>query len=310
MRRNTWRIVAIALVCALVGSAASAAGSATPNLILGTDGRDRIAATPATDVIYAKSGDDVVTGVGSGDRVYLSSGNDRVVLEPVPRVTNVLLDGNVGHDTFAASGLVDRSAVNGGSGNDVIMLAGCGNSVAGEGGNDKYTNGAVCPHARNSASLGDGNDQVLLLSATRINLGNGNDRLTTSRPGRVVAGSGNDRVTFVGGDCGARLGPRRGCTQGIETRHRRGLERQRPHLDSRRRRPPGRGPHGQRHPRGQQPRQTQRPARRTRPGQGPSGEVDVGDHVPLDRERRRLGATTSLLLLGLGRGALRRGGLQ
>ena len=199
MRRNTWRIVAIALVCALVGGAASAAGSATPNLILGTDGRDRIAATPATDVIYAKSGDDVVTGVGSGDRVYLSSGNDRVVLEPVPRVTNVLLDGNVGHDTFAASGLVDRSAVNGGSGNDVIMLAGCGNTVAGEGGNDKYTNGAVCPHARNSASLGDGNDQVLLLSATRIHLGNGNDRLTTSRPGRVVAGSGNDRVTFVGG---------------------------------------------------------------------------------------------------------------
>ena len=56
MRRNTWRIVAIALVCALVGGAASAAGSATPNLILGTDGRDRIAATPATDVIYAKRG--------------------------------------------------------------------------------------------------------------------------------------------------------------------------------------------------------------------------------------------------------------
>jgi Ca2+-binding RTX toxin-like protein len=199
MRRNTSRIFAIALVCAIVASAASAAGSATQNVIFGTNGNDRIAATPAADVIYAKSGDDVVTGVGSGDRVYLSSGNDRVALEPVPVVTDVLLDGNVGHDTFEALGLVDHSAVNGGSGNDVIMLTGCGNAVAGEGGNDTYTNGAACPHAPNSATLGNGNDRVLLLTATGIHLGNGNDRLTTSSPGRLIAGSGNDRVTFVGG---------------------------------------------------------------------------------------------------------------
>jgi Ca2+-binding RTX toxin-like protein len=199
MRRNNSMIFAIALVCAIVCSAASAAGSATQNVVLGTNGNDRIAATPAADVIYAKSGDDVVTGVGSGDRVYLSSGNDRVVLEAVPVVTDVVLDGNVGHDTFEALGLVDRSAVNGGSGNDVIMLTGCGNTVAGESGNDTYTNGAVCPHAPNSAGLGNGNDRVLLLTATSIHLGNGNDRLTTSSPGRLVAGSGNDRVTFVGG---------------------------------------------------------------------------------------------------------------
>jgi Ca2+-binding RTX toxin-like protein len=199
MRRNIPRAFAIALVCALVGSAASAAGSATPNLVVGTNGNDRLAATTAADLIYAKSGNDVVTGVGSGDRVYLSSGNDRVVLEPAAVVTDVVLDGNVGQDTFEGLGLVENSVVSGGSGHDVIMLTGCGNTVSGESGNDKYTNGAACPHAPNSATLGNGNDRVLLLTATGIHLGNGNDRLTTSSPGRLVAGSGNDRVTFVGG---------------------------------------------------------------------------------------------------------------
>jgi Ca2+-binding RTX toxin-like protein len=199
MRRHSSVIFAIALVCAVLGSAASAAGSATPNVILGTHGNDRIVATPAADVIFAKSGNDVITGVGSGDRVYASSGNDRIALEPFTIARDVVLDGNVGNDTFQAIGLVNNSVVNGGGGNDVIRLTGCGNTVAGESGNDRYTNLAACRRTPNRASLGNGNDKVFLLSATSIHLGNGNDTLTTSRPGSVVASSGSDRITITGG---------------------------------------------------------------------------------------------------------------
>jgi Ca2+-binding RTX toxin-like protein len=197
--RRSSRLVGIAIAVAACGSLASAAGSATPNLIFGTGGNDVIAATPAVDHIYAKSGNDTITGVGSGDRVYASSGNDKVYLEPLATVSDVVLDGNVGHDHFEATGLVNDSAIDTGSGNDTVKINGCGLSYLGGSGNDKFTNLASCPLGPNSANVGNGNDELVLLNATGIHLGNGNDKLTTSLPGDVNASSGNDKVTFNGG---------------------------------------------------------------------------------------------------------------
>jgi Ca2+-binding RTX toxin-like protein len=197
--RRSYRFVGIVLIAVVSASLASAAGSAPLNAIYGTGGHDKIAATPAADVIYAKSGNDTITGVGTGDLVYASSGNDKVSFEPLAAVDNVLVDTNVGHDTIESTGAVTNAQINAGSGNDTIKVSGCGISLAGESGNDKYTNLATCPFAPNSANVGNGNDEIVLLDATNIHLGNGNDKLTTSMPGAVGASDGNDRITFQGG---------------------------------------------------------------------------------------------------------------
>ena len=197
--RRSSRIVGFFVVAFVGATMASAAGTAPLNVMYGTGGHDHIAATPAADVIYAKSGNDTITGVGTGDVVYASSGNDKVSFEPLAAVNNVLIDTNVGHDTIESTGVVDNAFVNSGSGNDTIKLNGCGHTIAGESGNDKYTNNASCLLSPSNANVGNGNDEVVLLNATNIHLGNGNDKLTTSTPGAVGASDGNDRITFQGG---------------------------------------------------------------------------------------------------------------
>jgi Ca2+-binding RTX toxin-like protein len=195
--RRSYRVVGVLVIALVAASMASSAGTAPLNVIYGTGGHDKIAATPAADVIYAKSGNDTITGLGSGDVVYASSGNDRVSFEVAP-VDNVLVDTNVGHDTIEAPGFVTNASINSGSGNDTVKVNGCAISYAGESGNDKYTNNAACS-TPNSANVGNGNDEVVLLNATNVHLGNGNDKLTTSTPGAVGASDGNDRITFQGG---------------------------------------------------------------------------------------------------------------
>jgi Ca2+-binding RTX toxin-like protein len=192
------KLIGILVVGAIGASMTSSAGTAPLNVIYGTGGHDKIAATPAADVIYAKSGNDTITGVGSGDVVYASSGNDKVFFE-VAAVDNVLVDTNVGHDTIESTGIVNNAFINAGSGNDTIKVNGCGTWLAGESGNDKYTNNASCPLAPNRANVGNGNDEVVLYNATDVHLGNGNDKLTTSLPGNIGASDGNDRITLQGG---------------------------------------------------------------------------------------------------------------
>jgi Ca2+-binding RTX toxin-like protein len=196
--RHSFRVVGILVIALAAASMASSAGTAPLNVIYGTGGHDKIAATPAADVIYAKSGNDTITGLGSGDVVYASSGNDKISFEPLTAVDNVLVDTNVGHDTIESTGYVTNAFINSGSGNDTVKVNGCGITYAGESGNDKYTNNATCL-LTNSANVGNGNDEVVLLQATNVHLGNGNDKLTTSTPGAVGASDGNDRITFQGG---------------------------------------------------------------------------------------------------------------
>jgi Ca2+-binding RTX toxin-like protein len=204
------KLIGILVIGAVGASMTSSAGTAPLNVIYGTGGHDKIAATPAADVIYAKSGNDIITGLGTGDVVYASSGNDKMYVEPFTTATNMLLDGNVGHDRIEAStAVVGDSTINGGSGNDVILVSGCGNDVTGESGNDKYTNqnSPTCLANPNTASLGNGHDEVFLLYASYVHLGNGNDKLDTIVPGTVIAGSGNDRVEIeLGGNADVQLG--------------------------------------------------------------------------------------------------------
>jgi Ca2+-binding RTX toxin-like protein len=201
------RFAAAAVVCAFAASLTGAAEGVPPNVIYGTNGHDVITATAAADVIYAKSGNDVINGVGDGDVVFASSGNDKVFLPAGVTAHEIHIDLNVGHDSLRSEGLVEDSFVNGGSGNDVIVMSGCGNDVRGESGNDKYSNGRTCSTRLNTASLGNGHDEVFLRNASDVHLGNGNDRLKSVSPGTVAASSGNDRVEIeLGGNADVNLG--------------------------------------------------------------------------------------------------------
>jgi Ca2+-binding RTX toxin-like protein len=192
--RRLGAIIGIFMVATAMNAAAPA-GSASLNVIYGTDKNDTIVATPAADVIYAKSGNDLITDVGSNDVVWASSGNDTVRFM-AGVVENAAVHGNVGHDkiesTEAFGSPVINTLVNAGSGNDSIKVFGC-LDVQGESGNDVYENRAVC--TVNSANLGDGHDKFTLGRLSSLQLGNGNDQGTIAFPEYVHAGSGNDRLT-------------------------------------------------------------------------------------------------------------------
>lgn len=189
MRRTLAVLGIIAATAAM--SAASASGSASVNIIYGTDRNDRIVATPAADVIYAKSGNDTITEVGSGDVVWASSGNDTIRFTASP-VAGAAVYGNVGHDKIEGTGLVLDTFVNSGSGNDSIKVNGCVD-VQGESGNDTYENRAPCLLGTDT-NLGNGHDKFWIYDATSLLLGNGNDQGHVERLGRLHASSGNDKV--------------------------------------------------------------------------------------------------------------------
>jgi Ca2+-binding RTX toxin-like protein len=177
-------------------TAAAPAGSVTMNIVYGTDGNDKIVATPAADVIYAKSGNDLITEVGSNDVVWASSGNDTIRFGP-GLIENASVHGNVGHDKveMGPSTLgVFNSFVNAGSGNDSVKLFGC-IDFQGESGNDTYENVANCVSLPNTANLGNGHDKFKLGALSNFLLGNGNDQGSIDYPAYVHASSGNDRLT-------------------------------------------------------------------------------------------------------------------
>jgi Ca2+-binding RTX toxin-like protein len=199
-------MAALASACA-AGSLGGAADAVPVNVIYGTDRADVIYGTPGPDLIYAKSGSDSIRNIGDGDVVWASSGNDVVTLLPNTLVTGVRLELNVGNDRVA--GRAQDSYVNGGSGNDVFTLEGCGNEITGESGRDNYTNAESCPGADGSSiDMGDGDDRATVAYASEVLLGNGKDILTTRFPGDVHAGSGDDFVDFteLSGDADVNLG--------------------------------------------------------------------------------------------------------
>ncbi len=194
MRRLGAIIGILALTAAL--TAAAPAGSASLNIIYGTDRNDTIVATPAADVIYAKSGNDLITDVSWNDVVWASSGNDTVRFGP-GLIENAAVHGNVGHDKveMGPSTLgVFNSFVNAGSGNDTVKVFGC-IDFQGESGNDTYENVANCVSLSNTANLGNGHDKFKLGGLSSLLLGNGNDQGSIDYPAYVHSSSGNDRLT-------------------------------------------------------------------------------------------------------------------
>ena len=200
----------VAVVCAVAAAAllAGAAPAVAANVISGTPQRDVIWATAAADVIFAGSGDDKINNLGSGDVVWAGSGNDTITVAPLAELSGIVIEGNVGNDRVEAAGAVfENSYVNGDSGNDTILLNGCGNRVVAGTGNDRYENRRVCVGSGDNASLGNGDDTVVVHYARSVLLGNGNDTLRTIFPRLVEAGSGADFVRFdQGGNAEVGLG--------------------------------------------------------------------------------------------------------
>jgi Ca2+-binding RTX toxin-like protein len=158
------------------------------SVIFGGDGNDllngkTVSGDDGNDIIYA-------TSFGSG-----GEGDDLVVLfgleEPQEGVEPVASGlGGAGNDTIIAD---VSSAVDGGTGNDVVVLRRGGLALGGLG-NDTLS-------ALTDAQIdgGAGDDDILLLQGGLALGGDGNDRITVSGYGEAAGGKGNDNVNLYAG---------------------------------------------------------------------------------------------------------------
>lgn len=177
----------------------------TYSVIRAGDGNDLVTAE-GESVIFGGAGDDLLSGkTVSGDEgndiVYATSfgsggeGDDLITLfglteaeEGVDPVASGL--GGAGNDTILAD---VSSAVDGGSGNDVVILRRGGLALGGLG-NDTLS-------ALTDAQIdgGAGNDDILLLQGGLALGGEGNDQITVSGYGEAAGGKGNDNVNLYSG---------------------------------------------------------------------------------------------------------------
>ncbi|TVP60482.1 MAG: hypothetical protein EA343_17315 [Nodularia sp. (in: Bacteria)] len=114
--------------------------NSTINIIIGTDGNDRLYGTAGDDIIYGGAGDDTIYGGAGNDIIYGGAGNDR-------------LYGGDGNDTLYGGDGNDR--LYGGDGDD-ILYGGAGNDrLYGDAGNDHLYGGP----GNNLLYGGPGNDR-------------------------------------------------------------------------------------------------------------------------------------------------------
>ncbi len=147
------------------------------------------------DLIYARTasgdaGDDIIfsDGFASG-----GDGNDTITLFSLDAGQDKvakLAFGGAGEDQIVAS---VRASIDGGEGNDVLLLRDGGLAVGGDG-NDTVTAWSIA-----TLEGGAGNDDLYLLAGGSVDAGEGDDKVETGRYASVTGGAGNDTITMNGG---------------------------------------------------------------------------------------------------------------
>jgi Ca2+-binding RTX toxin-like protein len=147
------------------------------------------------DLIYARTasgdaGDDVIfsDGFASG-----GDGNDNITLFTLDAENDTIAKvafGGAGDDQIVAS---VSANVDGGDGNDVVILRD-GGSAGGGAGND-----TLSAWADATVEGGDGEDDIMLLRGGSADGGAGDDKIVSSYFASVSGGKGNDTVTMSGG---------------------------------------------------------------------------------------------------------------
>ncbi len=177
----------------------------TYSVIKAGGGNDLVTAE-GESVIFGGAGDDLLSGkTVSGDEgndvLYATSfgsggeGNDLVVLfgltEPEEGVDPVASGlGGAGNDTILAD---VSAAIDGGTGDDVLVLRRGGLALGGTG------NDTISALTDAQVDGGAGNDDILLLQGGLALGGEGNDQITVSGYGEAAGGKGNDNVNLYSG---------------------------------------------------------------------------------------------------------------
>jgi Ca2+-binding RTX toxin-like protein len=153
----------------------------------GTPGADRISWS-------LKNGDDVVT-------INSSFSGSLFRTDGQPHLSGV--EGGAGNDTIVVSG-TGSDTVNGGAGNDNIT-SGVGNDLLTGGDGNDTINGSS---GNNNVDGGTGNDSITTTTGTdTVAGGDGNDTLAAGAGADVITGGlGNDLFNFASGDSGTTLG--------------------------------------------------------------------------------------------------------
>jgi hypothetical protein len=152
-------------------------GTGADEVLVGTDGRDRISPMGGKDTVRGNRGDDLISGGPGDDELHGGLGNDRI-------------NGNAGNDSLAGNESAD--SISGGDGNDRLSGQSDPDRLSGGPGHDKISGGDGNDRLRG----GDGNDG-LSGGAGRdtLSAGAGDDRLRGgSEPDRLSCGRGHNTV--------------------------------------------------------------------------------------------------------------------
>ncbi len=167
-----------------------------PDVIVGTNGADRIFAEAGDDFICARGGADVINGGTGLDTIFGGRGADRIL----GGSGNDRIHGNSGDDRIVGGagndrihGDTGRDAVTGGVGDDRIWGDGGSDTLSGSSGNDRLSGGA----GRDQVLGGNGLDRLDGGSGADILLGgSGADIIRGNSGADVLRGStGNDYLS-------------------------------------------------------------------------------------------------------------------
>jgi Ca2+-binding RTX toxin-like protein len=152
-------------------------------IVDGGDGNDLIYARTAS----GDAGDDVIfsDGFASG-----GDGNDSITLfslDPAGDTAPKVAYGGAGDDQIVAS---VRANIDGGSGDDVLILRDGGTAGGGSG------NDTISSWEKATVEGGEGDDDILLLQGGAADGGAGNDTINASTYSVVSGGTGNDTVSL------------------------------------------------------------------------------------------------------------------
>jgi len=155
------------------------------NLIVGTDGKDKIRGTSGSDAIFGLGGNDDIRGNNGNDCIFGGPGNDKLYGQN----GNDEINGGDGNDTI--SGGNGNDTIDGGDGKDRIFGKKGVDNITGGAGDDEISGG---PDS-DTISGGDGKDKIFgRQGGDELNGDGGDDRIYGGHgPDRMDGGAGNDR---------------------------------------------------------------------------------------------------------------------